>query len=1163
MTLRMVLLVTAMLLPSVCPAQDTRGQILGRVTDESGAVIVGAMVRATNIGTNVATHAATNETGDYTLPFLIPGRYNVAVEMEGFRRFLQQNVIVQVDDKVTIDVKLSVGGTTESVQVVADSPIIDVADASMGQVVDSRALMDLPLKDGNPLMLAELAAGVSTFAEGGMSRPFDNSNPSNFAVNGVKAYGSEFSLDGAPNTGGMGGKVAYIPPSGVVSEFKIQTATFDASYGFAPGANVNVSLKNGTNVLHGQFYSFLQNPALNANAFFSNLAGLPKDDYRQNRWGANANGPVVIPRLYDGHNRTFWMYGYEGIRDSLPRGGKGNMYSVPTAAERTGDFSALLAIPGKDYRIFDPATIRVATSTRFERDPFPNNVIPANRLSKTASNILSSYFPQPNLPGTIDGTNNYIIPLLEKNRFMNHLFRVDHAISDKHRIFFRGTANNRYQDYQRRFNSGGGYDYWRNNRGFGIDDVYIFGPQLLLNVRYNYTRYIQVTDPFSVGLDLTTLGFSKRFAGDISAADPRGLMLPYIKIDKLPELNKQKRSDSNNDIHALAFAFTRMHRSHRMQFGGEYRAYRDTNTNLGYSSGELDFSTNWTKGPRDNASASPFGQGLASFMLGLPTGGAIDVNSNYAQQYQVSGWYFQDAWKVSRKLTVNAGLRWEMEVPTTERYNRSIRGFDPAATSPIEAEIKAAYAKSPIPQLASADFHVRGGVVFAGVNGEPRTLWPANKRNLAPRAAIAWQLNERTVVRVGYGMFYDIARQGVNQAGFSRSTDLVASIDTGQTFIASLDNPFPNGFNRPQGAVLGLMTNVGQTISFLSPRLLSPYMQRWQFSVQRRLGRDALAEVAYVGNRGTHLLIDRQVNGTPRQYLSTSLTRDSAANSLLSANKTNPFYPALLGTDLGGATMKVEQLLRPFPQFNGNDGVLARTNEGYSWYHSMQTRFDKRFSRSFTVLGTWTWSKFREATTFLNATDPVPARMISDQDRTHRITATSIYELPFGRGKRWGAGWRGALDKLGAGWQIQGIYRWQTGPPLDWDKDYTTLVTNNTAHDINAIQLPSDQRIVQRWFNTSIFETNSSNKLVYNIRTFPEWLSGIRGMGLNMWDMSAIKNTRLRERVSMQFRAEFINALNHTHFDGPETDPTSTAFGMVTATKQMPRTIQFGLKLTY
>jgi len=1154
MRVKVLLAAEVVLMAPSARGQETRGQIIGRVTDASGAVVAGASVRGVNIATNVASSATTNHTGDYLLPFLIPGTYNVAVEMQGFRRFEQHGIVVQVDDKVTINVTLEIGAATESVKVVADSQLIDTADASMSQVVSEKSVVELPLKDGNPLMLADLSPGIMNLSSGGMTRPFDNGNTSSMTINGGRTGTNEYRIDGAPNTSGGSGNVAFIPPPGVVSEVKVQTSPFDASTGFSTGGNINVSLKSGTNQLHGQTYYFVQHPALNANSFFSNMSALPKDNYRQNRWGINANGPVVIPRLVNGRNRTFWMYGYEGIHDSLPVSGKSPLYSIPTPAERQGDFSGLLAA-GNQYVIYDPLTATPTSSTHYQRQQFPGNIIPPSRIDRTAQNILNRYFPAANLPGLADGKNNYLTPLLEKNRFMSHIFRVDEVITDKNRLFVRGSLNNRYQNYEERFNGGAGYNYWRNNRGFGIDDVHVFNPRLLLNVRYNYTRYIEATDPFSLGLNLAGLGFSQIFVNQIRGVDRRALMLPDINITGYPELNAENRSRSANDIHALAFAFTRIANSHTLNFGGEYRVYRDTKFNMGRSSGKLDFGTNWTKGPNDNSGASPLGQGLASFLLGLPTGGYYDINASYAQQYQISGWYFQDAWKVTSRLTVNLGLRWEIEAPTTERYNRGIRGFDYMTPLAIAGPVQASYTRNPIPQIAPQDFLVRGGPTFAGVDGIPRTMWESNKHNFEPRIAIAWQLDRRTVIRAGYGIFYDIARQTVDQTGFSRQTSLVATLNSGQTFVDSLDNPFPNGFLQPAGGSLRVMTNAGQNINPKNPHLLDPYMQRWQLSTQRRIGQQALFEIAYVGNRATHLRVTRNsLDSVPRAYLSSLPYRDNAVNGMLTANVPNPYYPLLPGTNLQGQTVQVEQLLRPYSQFTGGS---TTSNEGFSWFHSLQTRLERRFSAGYLLTGAWTWSKFMEAREFLNNTDAAPTHCISDQDRTHRMAGSAIYELPLGRGKRWAQSWRGIAGQAVSGWQVQGIYQWQSGPPLGFgDVPFYGLYSD--------IPLPADQRSVSQWFNVNAgFDHKSGDAFVYHIRTFPLRMSGLRGMGLNMWDLSAIKNTRAGERARAQFRAEFMNALNHTHFGTPSMDPTSSDFGRVTSTAQLPRAIQFGMKVIY
>ncbi|MFB3826488.1 MAG: carboxypeptidase regulatory-like domain-containing protein [Bryobacteraceae bacterium] len=1136
-------------------AQDARGDIIGRVSDPTGAVVAGATVRVVRTAANVQNTAITNETGDYTLAFLIPGEYELSVEAAGFKKFVQQGISVRVSERITMNVTLEVGSITETVKVVGEAPLVESATASLGQVVDQRRIAELPLKDGNPMMLADLSPGVFFTGTLAWSRPFDNSSPSSMATNGARSGTNEYTMDGAPNNGAMNGNVAYVPPTAVVEEFKIQTSTFDASVGFATGAAINVSLKSGTNDLHGTLHEFLQNTSLGANSFFSNTAGRPRDVNRQNRWSASGTGPVYIPKLYNGKNVTFWMYGYEGIADYFPR--ETLTTSVPNEKLKQGDFSDLLKI-GSIYQIYDPKTIQLAPGGRTSRQVFPGNIIPASRIDPIAVKLLP-FYPKPNLPGTADGTNNYTTPNSDTDNFFSHIFRIDHNFSENHRAFFRGHANRRFQRTAHQFRGTGlpptnGTNNWRQNRGAVIDDVYVFSPQFLMNTRYSYTRYFEPVDALTSGWNPAEYGFSQKLVDQIRREDPRRLQLPEIAPAGYYALSASNRAANHAEIHAFAANFTRMVRAHTLRFGAEHRIYRNNNAGLGRGSGSLTFSTNWTRGPLDNSPTAPMGQGLASFLLGLPTSGYINVNDSLAQQATVPSFYFQDDWKITRKLTFNLGLRYEIDRPLTERFNRTVRGFDSAAALPIEAAVQANYARSPIPEVAPGQFRVRGGLTFAGVGGQPRTLWNTNTRNFSPRAGLAYQINIRTVVRAGYGFFYDLDRQSVNQIGFSQQTSLVPTVDQGVTFIASTADPFPNGWSQPTGASLGVMTYAGQSISFFNPDLLTPYMQRWQIGVQRELAGQTVAELAYVGSRGTRLRTSRALNAVPRQYYSTLPARDQPWIDYITAAVANPFYPLLPGTSLAGSTVGRSQLLRPFPQFTG---VSYTTNEGYSWYHSLQTRFEKRLSAGYTVSVAWTWSKFMEATGFLNETDPRPERVISDQDRTHRLVVTGIYELPFGRGKRLLASTRGVAGKLISGWQVSGIYQGQSGAALGFGD---AILYGN----LKDIPIANSARTAQRWFNVDAgFERASARQRSWAIRTLPSRFSGIRADGINTWDLSVIKNTHFRERGYVEFRTEFINAWNHTQFSAPNTTPTSTAFGSVNAVAVFPRIVQLALRVVF
>ena len=1149
--MRPCLLNLLLLLPVSLPAQDSRGQIQGRVTDPSGATVASISVRATNRATNISTAVTTSNSGDFLLPFLAPGTYEVTVEAQGFKKWVQRGVGVQVNDRITLNVSLEVGSLAETVSVSADAPLVDAASASLGTVIDQRRVLDLPLKDGNPIMLTSLSPGVMNLSTGGWSRPFDNASPSAVAISGNRSGTHEFTLDGAPNTTGGGGNVAYIPPAGVVEEFKIQTATFDAANGFASGAVINVSLKAGTNNLHGQLYEFFQNPVLNANSFFNNLSRQSRAIVRQNRYGGSASGPLVLPKLYNGRNRSFWMYGHEQIKDTFPR--ETITTSVPTPAMRSGNFAALLNV-GPQYQIYDPSTIASAPNGRFSRQPLPGNIIPASRLSAVGVNLLK-YFPEPNLPGTADGSNNYTILVPDIDDFWSHVGRIDHVISDKNRFFVRGDANRRRTIGENRYrNEAYGNLYFRNNMGFGADHVYIFKPSLLLNTRYSYTKYFDNQDPRSLGADLASLGFSSNFVTQVNSIDAKAMAIPNIAIAGYSPLSPSGTFRASRDIHSLAANVTQIVRNHSLKYGYEGRSYRDFRTDLGLASGNFTYNTDWTRGPLDSSPAAPMGQSLAGYLFGLPTGGYIDFNDNYAQQALVHGLYFQDDWKISPRFTLTLGVRYELGLATTERFNRTVRGFAADAASPLDAAARAAYARNPLSDLAPADFRVRGGLTFAGADGQPRGLWTPDRNNFSPRIGFAYQLNRKTALRGGFGRFFDLDRQTVNQSGFSRRTQLVTSVDNGLTFAANTANPYPAGIQRPNGQAQGLLTFAGQGVSYFNERLRTPYAHRWQFSLQRELRKDLALELAYVGADSADLRINRQMNAIPARFLSTSPVRDQATIDALNRQVPNPFFPNLPGTGLGAANTSRGQLLRPFPQFTG---VSAVNNDGRSTYHSLQSRLEKRFSAGFTFMGAYTWSKFIEATSYLNEVDENPERVISDQDRTHRLVASGIYELPFGRQRQFFANMPKAANALLGGWQVQGIYQYQSGQALGFGN---AIVTG----DLRNLTLPAGERTIYRWFNVDAgIERNPSRQLGSNLRSLSSRFGFFRAPALDNWDLSVIKNAYFTEKTWLEFRCEFINAFNKTQFSAPNTTPSSTAFGTITATAQMPRIVQLGLKLYF
>ncbi len=478
--------------------------------------------------------------------------------------------------------------------------------------------------------------------------------------------------------------------------------------------------------------------------------------------------------------------------------------------------------------------------------------------------------------------------------------------------------------------------------------------------------------------------------------------------------------------------------------------------------------------------------------------------------------------------------------------NSSVRGFDAGAVQAIEAAARARYAANPTPEVAPANFNVRGGLTFAGVNGEPSGLYNTPNNNFMPRVGLTFKVNELTVLRAGYGMFYGFLGQrrgDVILSGFNANTNLTPTLDNGLTFIETLSNPFRNGITEPVGNAEGIATFLGQGITYFDPNPKSPRMQRWQVSVQRELPGRWVADMAYVGNYGSRLQTSRNLNALPNQYLSTSPVRDQARNDYLGQQIPNPFFNLLPATGIAGlrgANIARDRLLRPYPQF---DSVNTTTNEGESWYNALQVGLQRRFAGGYTLGANYTYSQFEEATEFLNAGDPTPWRGISSQDVPHRLTVNGIWELPFGDGRRYGSDAPAVVSVLISGWQFSGIYTYQSGFPLGWGN---ILFTG----DVNDIDLPAGERTVERWFNTDAgFNKVANQQLVSNVRTFPLRLDNVRASDVNNLDLSMIKNTSIAGKV-LELRIDSLNALNSPLFPGPNTGPTNAAFGTISGSTQ-------------
>lgn len=1137
-------------------SQDARGNIVGRVLDSSGAAVPGADVKAINDATGVTVSNKSNDAGNYALPFLLPGVYTVTTEVQGFRKFERKNIQVRVNENVGLDITMTVGDVAESVQVVAETPLLQTAEASLGQVIDERRIQELPLFAGNAMDLVHLAPGTVNGTDMRLRKAPFNAAPSQFSTDGSGNNGNAFTIDGVANvySDGTAPRVAFSPPQASLSEFKVQTSSFDASIGRTSGALVNVSTKGGTNQFHGQAWWWLRHSAFDTPTIYQNRSNPPGyrlPIYRDNRYGLAGGSPIVIPKVYNGKNKTFWHFTWEANKFGDPNVGGSMISTVPSEAWRNGNLSDLLRL-GANYQLYDPMTIAAAPGGRFSRQPLPGNIFPASRINPVAKNLLALY-PLPNQPGTADGRQNFFYSLPAKEDYWTTIGRIDHAFGEKNRMFVRFHRDYWQEDKNRSFgNDVNGVILNRVNRGIAVDDVHMLSSTMVLNLRYGIAAQEFPERRVSSGYDLSKLGFTSNL---VNLVNKEVATIPRTAVGSLTTLSNWESGDGKTSSisHNAVASLTWMKGNHNVRFGYDFMVFREFRVRYpGDISPDLSFSNGWARGPFDNSPAPPVGAEFIALLAGIP-GGSMSSTGSYAEQDVYHGIHIQDDWKVTRKLTVNLGLRMEHESPITERFNRSVAQFDQVTSNPIEAAAIANYRLAPIPELPVSDFKVKGGVTFAGVGGNSRGYWNSQGLQWSPRIGLAYQLNPKTVVRGGYGIFYQpngILRTNSILSGFSRSTPIVASDNSGVTYLTNLTNPLPTGLLPVLGAREGLQTTLAQgTTVFPADRKMSP-SHRWSLGFQYELPGGIMIESSYVGNRAYRLPVTRQMSFVPEKYLSKSPTRDQATIDYLGANFTSPYFG--LHPNFTSRNISRGALLQQYPHFSN---VNFEDSIGYSWYHSMQNRVEKRFSRGYTIQGAYTWSKAMAANSFLNAFESTPYESLAAIDRLHRLTGSGIWEIPVGRGRRYGAQMPGILEAIAGGWQLSGVYQFQSGAPLGFGQ---ALFTG----DSSTIVLASDQRNTDRWFNTNVFNRRSQDVLASNVRTAPLRYSNIRQDSQRRLDMSINKTFRITESLRMVFRADAFNVRNEVVLRGPNTDPVSTAFGTITA-QEPPRSWQFSLTLKY
>ena len=659
-----LLLLSLFALPACIFAQEFRSTLTGRVTDPSGLGVPNVKIAVVKTDTNTRTQTVSGTDGNYTAPLLAPGTYSVAAEANGFKKYLHSGIQIGTNERIAEDIELVVGSASETVTGTAGAPLLNTVTASAGQVITTREVENLPMNWNTPLALARNALGVIPKQKHLLNqvKPYDTGSGVDIALGGANSGSNEYLLDGVPNMSSASRAGGFSPSMEAVDEVKVELFQTDAAYGDTLGGTVNITTKSGTNTYHGSLYEFNQTSALASNQFFLNAAGLQQPITRSNQYGGVIGGPVRIPKLFNGKDKLFFFFGYEGFKDSSPGV---STTAVPTSAERSGDFSALISA-GSGFQLFDPATA-VLSGGRITRQVLAGNLIPANRLDPIAKAYLQ-YFPQPNQPGRASGENNYVVPNPGINNFSSWIGRTDASIGSRNKLFFSMhessyTASSADIFHNLATGQYSGMDLW----GGIVDGVHVFSPTLVLDTRLGVTRSFASSFIKSAGFDPAQLGFP----GYMTSNSLR-LAMPRISFsDNYAGASTSPGAVSPFTSYQWFTTLTKVLNRHIVKAGLDFRRYDANSLNPGFSAGTFTFGTNWmTAGT--GAPAQPFGGSMASFLLGLPTAGQFDVNTAFAYRSFLFGYFLQDDWRIKPNLTINLGIRFEHETPIVERYNRIV-----------------------------------------------------------------------------------------------------------------------------------------------------------------------------------------------------------------------------------------------------------------------------------------------------------------------------------------------------------------------------------------------------------------------------------------------------------------------------------------------------------
>jgi hypothetical protein len=1119
------------------PGQDTGASLLGVVRDSGGATISGATVTATNAATNARTVETSNQKGEYSLLNLPPGTYSLSVQAAGFQGYSQSGIRLDLGQHASQDVALQVGQVQQTVTVNADVTDLDTVSSVVSDEVNGTSIRSLPLNTRNPYDLLELAPGFA----GSTGNDY---NSVSYSVNGGRQGYTDVLVDGTPagfpTVNGNSG-IGIFPSVDAIGEFRLLAQNYPAEFGRSLDGILNVVFKSGTNEFHGTAFEFIRNSDLDANSYFNKLHGIPLPPFRRNQFGGILTGPII-------KDRTFFLLSTELLRE-----GDFNSVTatVPTLAQRSGDFSQTFGANGQLITIYNPFSTRPNGSGSI-RDPFAGNIIPNSLMSTVAQKALA-YYPLPNAAGSpITNANNYFATGTTINQTTAWDIRIDHTISDRQKIFGR---------YSNRFYSSSpnplfpaadavaeglinGEDF---DRGLTLGYTATPDARTIVDARFGFARTLYNYLNNSLGFQATTLGLP----ASLNAAGGTDLFPVFSPAGYVGLGNNGNRHNAFM-TYSLLSSITMVRGQHTIKAGFDGRLIRVNDHESADSSGNFTFGTNFTSGPNPNSASANTGNGLASMLLGTGTGDLIQAYKDDASQSYYLAEYVQDDWRVSKKLTLNLGLRYDLDTPRTERFNR-MNYFNPTIASP----------------LASAVPGLQGGLVFVGVNGNSRHQYHIDANNFAPRFGFAYAAQESTVIHGGAAIVYGPSAQAaagtVGPYGFRVQNNWISTLNSdGITPSNTLDNPFPQGFQTPPGASQGLLTGDGGQIEGVLQNTPTPYVVQWDLDIQQTLPWGTTMDIAYVGNRGRKQQQSREggidFDQLPKEDLALG---PQQLNSVVA----NPYFGSITTGALNTATTTKAQLLKKYSQFTSVLPLFL--SGGNDQYDGMQLRVNKRFASGLQLQGSYVWAKnFDNGTSHQDSFNPMADYAVSSQDIHQRFIISYIYAAPFGRGKTFGANMPRWEDAIVGGWQVNGITTLQGGTPLQISAtnnlsnfNFQTLYANTNFQ--NAAYHGDIHQRLNKYFNTADFSQPGTSTNPFALGNGPAYYNNLRSPGLNSTDLSLLKEFNPFEKLKVQFRTELFNAFNHVQFGSPDTGVNDATFGQITSQNNSPRQLQFGLKLMF